>query len=80
MTKATTVEYNAIRTILQEKQIKQTLSHDKSKRPFMVDEGYVLSNDHTWKECFVTGTRDCGRNFNIQMEGIGATLKEMGLT
>ena len=65
MTKATAVEYKAIRTILQEKQIKQTLSHNKSKRPFKVDENFVLSNNDTWKEWFVTGTRDCGRSYNI---------------
>ena len=59
MTKVTFVERNAMTTILQEKQIKLTLSHDKSKRPFMVDESYVLSDNDTWKECFVPGARDC---------------------
>ena len=74
------VDYKAIRTALQERQLKMKLSHDKSHRaktarPLVVGERcYALGPKDKWLECFIVGIRDTGRSYNIQIEATGANL------
>ena len=55
------IDINAIRSLLQERQLKVTLAHDSSKRakkarPLVLGERcYVLGPNNKWIDAFVTG-------------------------
>ena len=74
------IDINAIRSLLQERQLKMTLAHDSSKRakkarPLAVGERcYVLGPNNKWIDAFVTGTKDSGRSYDTQVEATGGNL------
>ena len=74
------VDYKAIRSVLQESQLKMKLSHDKSHRakkarPLVVGERYyAFGPKDKWLECFIVGIRDTGRSYDIKIEATGANL------
>ena len=74
------VDYKAIRAMLQERQLKMKLSHDKSHRakkarPLVTGERcYALGPQNKWLECFITGIHDTGRSYDIQVEATGTQL------
>ena len=74
------VDYKAIRAVLQERQLKMKLSHDKSHRvkkarPLVTGERcYCLGPKNNWLECFITGIRDTGRSYDVQVEATGTQL------
>ena len=74
------VDYKAIRAVLQERQLKMKLSHDKSHRakkarPLVVGERcYALGLRDKWLDCFIVDIRDIGRSYDIQVEPTGAKL------
>ena len=80
MKEACHVDYKAIRAMLQERQLKMKLSHDKSHRakkarPLVTGERcYALGPKDKWLECFITGICDTGRSYDIQMEATGTQL------
>ena len=68
------VDYKAIRSMLQERQLKMNLSHNKSHR---AKKAYCLllwALETKLLKCFITGTHDTGRSYDIQIEGTGAKL------
>ena len=71
------IDINAIRSFLQERQLKMTLAHDSSRRakkarPLVVGERcYVLGPNNKWIDAFVTGTKDSGRSYDTQVEATG---------
>ena len=74
------IDYKAIRAVLQERQLKMKLSHDKSHRakkarPLVTGERcYALGPKNKWLECFIVGIRDTGRSYDIQIEATGTQL------
>ena len=74
------IDINAIRSLLQERQLKMTLAHDLSRRakkarPLVVGERcYVLGPNNKWIDAFVTGTKDSGRSYDTQVEATGGNL------
>ena len=74
------VDYKAIRAVLQERQLKMKLSHDKSHRakkarPLVTGERcYCLGPKDKWLECFIVGICDTGRSYDIQIEATGTKL------
>ena len=68
------IDIKAIRSLLQERQLKMTLAHDSSKRakkarPLMVGERcYVLGPNDEWIDAFVTGIKDSGSNYDTEVE------------
>ena len=74
------IDINAIRSLLQERQLKMTLAHNSSKRakkarPLAVGERcYVLGPNNKWIDAFVTGTKDSGRSYDTQVEATGGNL------
>ena len=74
------IDINAIRSLLQERQLKMTLAHDSSKRAkkarlLVVGERcYVLGPNNKWIDAFVTGTKDSGRSYDTQVEATGGNL------
>ena len=74
------VDYKAIRAVLQERQLKMKLSHDKSHRakkarPLVTGERcYCLGPKDKWIECFIVGICDTGRSYDVQVEATGAQL------
>ena len=74
------IDINAIRSLLQERQLKMRLAHDSSKsakkaRPLVVGERcYVLGPKNVWIDAFVTGTKDSGRSYDTQVEATGGHL------
>ena len=74
------IDINAIRSLLQERQLKMTLAHDSNKRakkarPLVVGERcYVLGPNNKWIYAFVTGTKDSGRSYDTQVEATGGNL------
>ena len=74
------IDINAIRSLLQERQLKMTLAHDLSKRakkarPLVVGERcYVLGPKNEWIDAFITGTKDSGRSYVTQVEATGGHL------
>ena len=74
------IDINAIRSLLQERQLKMTLAHDLSRRakkarPLVVGERcYVLGPNDKWIDAFVTGTKDSGRSYDTQVEATGGNL------
>ena len=74
------IDINAIRSLLQERQLKMRLAHDSSKsatktRSLVVGERcYVLGPKNVWIDAFVTGTKDSGRSYDTQVEATGEHL------
>ena len=74
------VDYKAIRAVLQDRQLKMKLSHDKSHRakkarPLVTGERcYCLGPKDKWLECFIVGIRDTGRSYDVQIEATGTKL------
>ena len=74
------IDINAIRSLLQERQLKMTLAHDLSKRakkarPLVVGERcYVLGPKNIWIDAFVTGITDSGRSYETEVEATGGHL------
>ena len=74
------IDINAIRSVLQERQLKMMLDHDSSRRakkarPLVVGERcYVLGPNNKWIDAFITGTKDSGRSYDTQVEATGGQL------
>ena len=74
------IDIKAICSVLQERQLKMTLSHDSSRRakkarPLVVGERcYVLGPGNKWIDAFVTGITDSGRSYDTQVEATGGHL------
>ena len=71
------INIKAIRSVLQERQLKMMLDHDTSRRakkarPLVVDERcHVLGPGNKWIDTFVTGITDSGRSYETQVEATG---------
>ena len=74
------IDIKAIRSVLQERQLKMTLAHDSSRRakkarPLVVGERcYVLGPGNNWIDAFITGITDSGRSYDTQAEATGRQL------
>ena len=74
------IDIKAIRSVLQERQLKMMLDHDKSRRakkarPLVVGERcYVLGPGNEWIDAFITGITDSGRSYDTQVEATGKQL------
>ena len=74
------IDINAIRSLLQERQLKMTLDHDSSRRakkarPLVLGERcYVLGPNNKWIDAFVTGITDNARSYKTQVEATGGQL------
>ena len=74
------VDIKAIRSLLQERQLKMTLAHNQSKRakrvrPLMVGERcYFLGPNNRWIDAFVVGVTDSGRSYDTWVEVTGDSL------
>ena len=71
------IDIKAIRSVLQERQLKMMLDHDlgrraKKARPLVVGERcHVLGPGNKWIDAFVTGINDSGRSYETQVEATG---------
>ena len=71
------IDIKAIRSMLQERQLKMTLDHGsgrraKKARPLVVGERcHVLGPGNKWIDAFVTGITDSGRSYETQVEATG---------
>ena len=71
------IDIKAIRSVLQERQLKMMLDHDsgrraKKARPLVVGERcHVLGPGNKWIDAFVTGITDSGRSYVTQVEATG---------
>ena len=74
------IDIKAIRSVLQERQLKMTLDHDSGRRarkarPLVVGERcHVLGPGNQWIDTFVTGITDSGRSYETQVEATGRQL------
>ena len=74
------IDIKAIRSVLQERQLKMTLDHDMGKiakkaKPLVVGERcHVLGPGNKWIDAFVTGITDSGRSYETQVEATGKQL------
>ena len=74
------IDINAIRSLLQVRQLKMKLDHDSSRRakkarPLVVGERcYALGPQNKWIDAFITGTTDSGRSYDTQVEATGRQL------
>ena len=74
------IDIKAIRSVLQERQLKMMLDHDTSRRakkarPLVVGERcHVLGPGNKWIDTFVTGITDSGRSYETQVEATGKQL------
>ena len=74
------IDIKAIRSVLQERQLKMMPAHDSSRRekkarPLVVGERcYVLSPGNNWIDAFITGITDSGRSYDTQVEASGGQL------
>ena len=74
------IDIKAIHSVLQERQLKMTLSHNLSRRakkarPLVVGERcYVLGPGNKWIDAFITGITDSGRSYDTQVEATGGQL------
>ena len=74
------IDIKAIRSVLQERQLKMKLDHDtgrraKKARPLVVGERcHVLGPGNKWIDAFVTGITDSGRSYETQVEATGKQL------
>ena len=73
-------DMKAIRSVLQERQLKMMLDHDSSRRakkarPLVVGERcHVLGPGNKWIDAFITGITDSGRSYKTQVEATGKQL------
>ena len=74
------IDIKAIRSVLQERELKMTLDHDTSRRakkarPLVVGERcHVLGPGNQWIDAFITGITDSGRSYETQVEATGKHL------
>ena len=74
------INIKAIRSVLQERQLKMMLDHDSSRRarkarPLVVGERcHVLGPGNKWINAFVTGITDSGRSYETQVGATGGQL------
>ena len=74
------IDIKAICSVLQERQLKMTLSHDSSRRakkarPLVVGgRCYVLGPGNKWIDAFITGITNSGRSYDTQVEASGGQL------
>ena len=74
------IDIKAIRSALQETQLKMTLDHDmgrraKKARPLLVGERcHFLGPGNKWIDTFVTGITDSDRSYETQVEATGKQL------
>ena len=74
------IDIKAIRSVLQERQLKMMLDHDSSRRakkarPLVVGERcHVLGPGNKWIDAFITGITDSGRSYKTQVEATGKQL------
>ena len=74
------IDIKAIRSVLQERQLKMMLDQDSSRRakkarPLVVGERYhVLGPGNKWIDAFITGITDSGRSYETQVEATGKQL------
>ena len=75
------IDIKTIHSVLQERKLKMTLSHDSSRRakkarPLVVGERcYVLGPGNKWIDAFITGITDSGKNYDTQVEATGGHLR-----
>ena len=75
------IDIKAIRSVLQERQLKMTLDHDTSRRakkarPLVVGERcHVLGPGNKWIDAFITGITDSGRSYKTQVEATGKQFR-----
>ena len=80
------IDIKAIRSVLQERQLKMMLDHDMSRRarkarPLVVGERcHVLGPGNRWIDAFVTGITDSGRSYETQVEATGFNSRGTALT
>ena len=71
------IDIKAIRSVLQERQLKMMLDHNLSRRakkarPLVVGERcHVLGPGNKWIDAFITGITDSGRSYETQVEATG---------
>ena len=74
------INIKAIRSVLQERQLKMMLDHNSSRRakkarPLVVGERcHVLGPGNKWIDAFITGLTDSGRSYETQVEATGKQL------
>ena len=74
------IDIKAIRSVLQERQLKMMLDHDLSRRakkarPLVMGERcHVLGPGNKWIDAFITGITDSGRSYETQVEATGKQL------
>ena len=74
------IDIEAIRSVLQERQLKMMLDHDSSRRAkkarlLVVGERcHVLGPGNKWIDAFITGITDSGRSYETQVEATGKQL------
>ena len=74
------IDIKAIRSVLQERQLKMTLDHNTSRRAkkarlLVVGERcHVLGPGNKWIDAFITGITDSGRSYETQVEATGKQL------
>ena len=74
------IDIKAIRSVLQERQLKMMLDHNTSRRakkarPLVVGERcHVLGPGNKWIDAFIKGITDSGRSYETQVEATGKQL------
>ena len=74
------IDIKAIRSVLQERQLKMMLDHDLSRwakkaRPLVVGERcHVYGPGNKWIDAFITGITDSGRSYETQVDATGKQL------
>ena len=74
------IDIKAIRSVLQERQLKMTLDHNMSRRAkkarlLVVGERcHVLGPGNKWIDAFITGITDSSRSYETQVEATGKQL------
>ena len=74
------IDIQAIRSLLQERQLKMMLAHDSSRRakkarPLIVGERcYVLGPKKEWIDVFITGIKDSGRSYDAKFKAMAGHL------
>ena len=74
------IDIKAIRSVLQERQLKMMLDHNTSRRAkkarlLVVGERcHVLGPGNKWIDTFITGITDSGRSYETQVEATGKQL------
>ena len=80
------IDIKAIRSVLQERQLKMMLDHDSSRRakkarPLVVGERcHVLGPGNKWIDAFITGITDSGRSYETQVDATGKQTDEEPLS